>query len=177
MRWLGLAAAVFVVLAIAEIVVFVLVAKAIGLAWAILIALVTSAVGLWLLRREGTRGWRRFRGAVNEGRPPGREGVDGFVGLLGALLLLTPGFLTDAVGLLLLAPPIRAAARAGVRRAAESRISPSVAGQVFGPRFVRAKRGRPATSPGTPEPPPVTPEPPPSQSSGPRQAIEGEIVE
>lgn len=175
MRWLGLAAAVFVVLAIAEIVVFILVAKAIGLAWAILIALVTSAAGLWLLRREGMRGWRRFRSAVNEGRPAGREGVDGFVGLLGALLLLTPGFLSDAVGLLLLAPPVRAAARAGVRRAAESRISPSVAGQVFGPRFVRAKRGRTATVP------PVAPEPPPGPpsqpSSGPPQAIEGEIVE
>ncbi len=172
MRWLGLTAAVFVVLAIAEIVVFILVAKAIGLAWAILIALVTSAAGLWLLRREGIRGWRRFRSAVNEGRPPGREGVDGFVGLLGALLLLTPGFISDVVGLLLLAPPVRAAARAGVRRATESRISPSVAGQVFGPRFVRAKRGRTATVP------PVSPEPPPQQqSSGPPPAIEGEIVE
>src|SRR5690348_3897442 len=176
MRWLGLAAAVFVVLAIAEIVVFILVAKAIGLVWAILIALVTSAAGLWLLRREGVRGWRRFRGAVNEGRPPGREGVDGVVGLLGALLLLTPGFISDALGLLLLAPPVRAAARAGVRRAAESRISPSVAGQVFGPRFVRAKRARTATEP------PVTPEPPPppsssAPSSGPPKAIEGEIVE
>ena len=168
MRWLGLSAILFVILAIAEIVVFILVAKAIGLVWAILIALVTSAVGLWLLRREGARGWRRFRSAVNEGRPPGREGVDGVVGLLGALLLLTPGFISDAVGLLLLAPPIRAAARAGVRRAAETRISPSVAGQVFGPRFVRAKRGESAapSSPPTPSPP----------SSAP-PAIEGEIVD
>jgi UPF0716 protein FxsA len=170
MRWLGLTAVGFVVLAIAEIVVFILVAKAIGLLWAILIALATSAVGLWLLRREGARGWRRFRTAVNEGRPPGREGVDGVVGLLGALLLLSPGFISDAVGLLLLAPPIRAAARAGVRRAAESRISPSVAGQVFGPRFVRAKRGGTATVP------PVAAEPP-APPAGPPQAIEGEIVD
>jgi UPF0716 protein FxsA len=173
MRWLGLTAAGLVVLAIAEIVVFILVAKAIGLLWAILIALVTSAVGMWLLRREGARGWRRFRSAVNEGRPPGREGVDGVVGLLGALLLLSPGFIGDALGLLLLAPPIRAAARAGVRRAAESRISPSVAGQVFGPRFVRAKRGRTATVPPVP---PVSPDPPP-QPTGPPPAIEGEIVD
>lgn len=173
MRWLGLTAIGFVVLAIAEIVVFILVAKVIGLLWAILIALATSAVGLWLLRREGARGWRRFRTAVNEGRPPGREAVDGVVGLLGALLLLSPGFIGDAVGLLLLAPPIRAAARAGVRRATESRISPSVAGQVFGPRFVRAKRG-----PAAPEPPPPPPPPPPMQEpSGPPRAIEGEIVD
>jgi UPF0716 protein FxsA len=171
MKLLGLTAAAFVLLAIAEIVVFILVAKAIGLLWAILIALVTSAIGMWLLRREGARGWRRFRSAVNDGRPPGREGVDGVVGLLGALLLLSPGFIGDAIGLLLLAPPVRAAARAGVRRAAESRISPSVAGQVFGPRFVRAKRGHAPTTV-----PPVTPEPPPP-SSGPPRAIEGEIVD
>lgn len=171
MRWLGLTGIGFVVLAIVEIVVFILIAKAIGLLWAILIALVTSAIGLWLLRREGARGWRRFRTAVNDGRPPGREGVDGVVGLLGALLLLTPGFLTDAVGLLLLAPPVRAAARAGVRRAAESRISPSVAGQVFGPRLVRAKRGPTTVSP---EPPTA---PPPEEPSSPPPAIEGEIVD
>ena len=171
MRWFGLGVILFVILVIAEIVVFVLVAKAIGLAWAILIAIVTSAIGLLLLRREGSRGWRRFQTAVAEGRPPGREGVDGAVGLLGALLLLTPGFISDTVGLLLLAPPVRAAARAGVRRAAESRISPSVAGQVFGPRFVRAKRGR-----STPEPPPTAPAPS-SPPSGPPPAIEGEIVD
>jgi UPF0716 protein FxsA len=184
MRWFGLGAIVFVILAIAEIVAFVLLAKAIGLVWAILIAIVTSAIGLALLRREGSRGWRRFRTAVAEGRPPGRAGVDGAVGLLGAVLLLTPGFISDAAGLLLLAPPIRAAARAGVRRAAESRISPSIAGQVFGPRSVRARCSRPATvqiDPVSPEPPASTPaSTPPSNSpsnSPPPPAIEGEIVE
>lgn len=178
MRWFGLGAFLFVILAIAEIVVFVLLAKAIGLAWAILIAIVTSAIGLVLLRREGSRGWRRFRTAVAEGRPPGREGVDGAVGLLGAVLLLTPGFISDAVGLLLLAPPIRAAARAGARRAAESRISPTVAGQVFGPRLVRARRTRKATVHTDPVIPDSTsPSTSPPSSSGPPPAIEGEIVE
>jgi UPF0716 protein FxsA len=141
MRLFGLASILLIVFAIAEIVVFVLLAKAIGLGWAILIALATSLLGAFLLRREGARGWRRFRAAVTEGRPPGREATDGLTGLLGALLLLAPGFIGDAIGLLLLAPPLRALARAGVRRAAETRFSPAVAGQVFGPKLVRARRG------------------------------------
>jgi UPF0716 protein FxsA len=168
-RWLGVTAILLVVLAIAEIVVFIAVAKAIGLAWAVLLAVVTSVIGYVLLRREGSRGWRRFRGAVAEGRPPGREAVDGVVGLLGALLLLGPGFLTDTFGLLLLAAPVRAVARAGVRRAAEARIPPAVAGQVFGPRFVRAKRAGPAGG--------AASEPAAEPTPGPQQAIEGEIID
>ena len=164
MRWLGVTALLLVVLAIAEVVVFILLAKAIGLLWALLIALATSVVGAVLLRREGARGWRRFRAAVAEGRPPGREGADGAVGLLGALLLLTPGFLTDAAGLLLLAPPVRAYARRQVRRAAERRISPAAAGDLFGPRIVRAERTTP---------PPAAP----TGGTGTGGIVEGEVVE
>ena len=162
MRVLGVAALLLVALGIAEVALFVLVAHLVGWPWAILAALATSILGMALLRREGARGWRRFRDAVAEGRPPGREAVDGVVGLLGGLLLLAPGFLTDAAGLLLLAPPVRVR----VRRAVETRVSPQVAGQVFGPRLVRAKRSQPE---------------PPSSSSGdrhdPPDAIEGEIVD
>jgi UPF0716 protein FxsA len=174
MRLLGVTAVLLIVLGVAEVVVFVLIAKGVGLLWAILAALVTSILGMWLLRREGARGWRRFREAVREGRPPGREGVDGVVGLIGALLLLSPGFITDVFGLLLLAPPVRAAARSGVRRFAERRISPSVAGQVFGPRQVRVRRPRTARPE---ESPTVVAEPPPPPAGGPPPAIEGEIVD
>lgn len=180
MRWLGVTALLLVVLAIAEVVVFILLAKAIGLLWALLIALATSVVGAVLLRREGARGWRRFRAAVAEGRPPGREGADGAVGLLGALLLLTPGFLTDAAGLLLLAPPVRAAARSGVRRVAERRISPALAGEMFGPRFVRARRGGTPTSGPVEAEPGQAPRSAPTQTvqpDGPPPVIEGEIVD
>jgi UPF0716 protein FxsA len=186
MRWLGVTALLLVVLAIAEVVVFILVADAIGLPWALLAAIVTSVVGAVLLRREGSRGWRRFRAALAEGRPPGREGVDGVVGLAGALLLLGPGFLTDAVGLLLLAPPVRAAARSGVRRVAERRISPDVAGQVFGPRLVRARRGGGGGGGGVDAPVDAEPaaprtvpaQPTPRQQDGtPPPVIEGEIVD
>ncbi|GAA2627622.1 hypothetical protein GCM10010399_69000 [Dactylosporangium fulvum] len=137
---LGLTAIGAFLLVIAEVVVFVLVAQVIGWGWAVLIGLATMLIGAMLLKREGVRAWRRFRAAVGEGRPAGTEVSDGLTGLLGALLLLTPGFITDAVGLLLLVPPVRALAVRQVRNATERRISPAAAGDLFGPRFVRAQR-------------------------------------
>jgi UPF0716 protein FxsA len=183
MRPLGLVAIGTFLLVIVEITVFVLVAQAIGWGWAVLIGLATMLIGAMLLKREGVRAWRRFRAAVGEGRPPGGEVSDGLTGLLGALLLLTPGFLTDAVGLLLLVPPIRALARNQVRRVAERRISPAAAGDLFGPRFVRARRdpvpgpptpagtgaGAGSASPGSPGSP--------ADATGPADVVEGEIVE
>jgi len=166
MRPLGLAAIGAFLLVIAEIVGFVLVAQAIGWGWAILIGLATMLVGSVLLKREGVRAWRRFRTAVGEGRPPGGEVSDGLTGLLGALLLLTPGFLTDAVGLLLLVPPVRALARRQVRRFAERRISPAAAGDLFGPRFVRAQRD-----------PVVTQQPSAAAPGAAADVVEGEVVE
>lgn len=149
MRALGVTAVGGFLLVLAEIIVFVLVARAIGWPLAVLAGLATMAVGAVLLQREGVRGWRRFRAAVAEGRPAGGEVTDGLTGLLGALLLLTPGFVTDAAGLLLLLPPVRAVARGQVRRFAERRISPAAAGDLFGPKVVRAADpGRPAREPG-----------------------------
>lgn len=179
-RWLGIAAVGAVLLVAVEVTAFVLVAQAIGLGWTLLLLIVTSVLGTVLLRREGTRGWRRFRTAVGEGRPPGREGIDGLVGLVGPVLLTMPGFVTDAAGLLLAFPPLRAVASAGARRAAESRVPSEVAGQVFGPRFVRARRSASASA-ATVYDVPVTD----TTSRGgtattttvPRAAIEGDIVE
>src|SRR6266542_2603567 len=155
MRRAGIVALAFVALAIAEIAVFVAMVKLI----------VTSVAGGWLLGREGGRGWRRFRAALVEGRPPGRAATDGLLGLVGALLLVLPGFLTDVIGLLLIAPPTRQYARAGVQRAAERRIPASVAGDFFGPRRVRVRRGA------------ATPSPAPRPANGATTAIEGEIIE
>jgi UPF0716 protein FxsA len=176
-RWLGIAAVGAVLLLAAEVTVFVLVAQAIGLAWALLLLIVMSVLGTVLLRREGMRGWRRFRSAVGEGRPPGREGIDGLVGLIGPVLLIVPGFITDAAGLLLALPPLRAVARAGVRRAAESRVPAEVAGQVFGPRFVRARRSPSAPSGEVFEPPVAETAARGGTTTVPRAAIEGDIVE
>jgi UPF0716 protein FxsA len=70
-----------------------------------------SLLGATLLRHQGRGAWRRFNEAVAQRRFPGREVADGLLITLGGALLLTPGFITDAVGLLLLLPPTRAIAR------------------------------------------------------------------
>ena len=150
MRKLGFAAAGALLLVIAEITVFVLVAHAIGWWWAVLAGVATSVLGAVLAKREGVRAWQRLRSAVSEGRPPGGDASTGVAGLAGALLLLTPGFITDAAGLLLLIPPVRAFTGRQVRRATESRISAAAAGDLFGPRIVKATRAEPGPVPAQP---------------------------
>ncbi|GIG87563.1 FxsA family protein [Plantactinospora endophytica] len=165
---------------IVEVAVFVLLGRWIGFGWTILLLLAVSLLGLVLLRREGMRAWRGLRAAVEGGRPPGSEVSDGVVGLLAGLLLAVPGLFTGVAGLLLTVPLVRRLARGQVQRVAERRVSAQVAGDLFGPRRVRVRRGQPRPDTG-PEPTdagttaptagPATP------SSGTGPAIEGEIVE
>jgi len=156
-RWVLLS---LLALAILEIVTFVVVAKVIGVAWTLLLVLVTTVLGVWLMRREGMRAWRRFRAAAQSG-PPGQEVTDGAVGLGAAVLLVMPGFLTDLAGLALLVPPVRSMARAAMQRSAERRLSSAAAGDLFGPRKVRVYRSESASPPG----------------SSASQVIDGEIVD
>ena len=150
-------------LAVAEILVFVAVAHAIG-GWAVLLLVGSCLAGLMLLRREGIRGWRAFQGALRSGHPPGPEVSNSLVGLGGALLLALPGFLTGVAGLVLLLPPGRTLARRAVERFTERRMGSAVTGDLFGPRRVRSQRGEPVVV--------VTEQRP----STPAAAIEGEIV-
>ena len=153
-----------------EIAVFVAAVKLIGLAWALGALIAVSVLGGWLVPRQGMRAWRRFRAAAEEGRAPGRQVTDGLVGLIGALLLAAPGFVTGLVGAALFAPPLRWAVRNRVERSVERRISAEAAGTLFGPRRVRVRRRRPGAAP--PEPPPS-----PQPAAPPPPAIEGEIVD
>jgi UPF0716 protein FxsA len=158
-------------LAVAEIAVFIAVVHAIGAGWSLLLLAVTTVAGVALLRREGVRGWRAFRAAAEAGRPPGPQVSNSLVGLAGAVLLATPGFLSSLAGLLLIVPPTRWAARRGVERATERRVPAAVAGDLFGPRRVRVKRGEPTTAPADG---PAAPTPPPAAIEG--EVVEGEIV-
>lgn len=164
-------------LAIAEIAVFVGAVHWVGALWAMAALAATSAAGLLLLRREGIRGWRAFREAAEAGRPPGEQVTNSLVGLLGALLLAVPGFITAIAGLLLVLPPVRALARHGVRRVTERQVSSEVAGDLFGPRKVRVHRGDPLSTPTAPSSSaPSSSATPPSSSASSSAAIEGEIV-
>ena len=94
----------------------------IGVLPTILLLFAMSVLGALLLRHQGRGAWRRFNRALAEGRFPGREVADGLLITMGGALLLTPGFITDAVGLLLLLPPTRAIARLALRRWAARRL-------------------------------------------------------
>jgi UPF0716 protein FxsA len=166
-RGLALLPLGLLLLAVAEILVFVAVVNTIGAGWALGIIAASSAAGLVLLRREGIRGWRAFRAAAEAGRPPGAQVSDSLVGLLGALLLAVPGFVSGAAGLLLVLPPGRLLARRGVERATERRVSAAVAGDLFGPRHVRVRQSAPVDDP--------APAPASAGTSG--QILHGEVVE
>jgi UPF0716 protein FxsA len=101
----------FIVVPIAELYVLVRVGQQIGVLPTIAILLVDSLVGAWLLKREGRKAWAAFRRALDDKRVPAKEVADGALVLFGGALLLTPGFLSDVLGLLCVLPPTRAALR------------------------------------------------------------------
>jgi len=104
-------AALFVVVQIFEVWLLIQIGQAIG-GWQTLALLVLdSLLGAALLRHEGRRTWRAFRLALEERRMPAREVADGALVLVGGTLLITPGFLSDVVGVLCLLPPTRAVVR------------------------------------------------------------------
>ena len=84
-------------------------------------------LGSLLLRSQGRVVWRRFNETVRAGRVPHSEVIDGVLVIFGGAFLITPGFLTDVVGLLLLLPPTRALFRRAVRRRIERRAATGVA--------------------------------------------------
>ena len=117
---------VFLVVPFVELYVILQVGQAIGVLNTIALLLIVSAVGAWLVKREGLSVLRRAQQRAQQGSVPGKELVDGVLILFAGALLLTPGFVTDVVGILLLLPPVRAALRSSVaswlRRRAEFRV-------------------------------------------------------
>jgi UPF0716 protein FxsA len=105
-----------------ELAVIIQVGQVIG-AWpTIALLVVESALGAWIVRRQGTSAWRAVNDALAQGRPPGRELADGALILVGGTLLLTPGFVTDVLGFFLVLPPTRALARRLLARYARRRL-------------------------------------------------------
>jgi UPF0716 protein FxsA len=112
----------FIVVPLAELYVIIQVGQAIGALPTVGLLLLDSLLGSWLLRAQGRTVWRRFREALALGRAPARETVDGALVILGGALMLAPGFITDAFGVLLLLPPTRAVVRRGLARNALRRL-------------------------------------------------------
>jgi UPF0716 protein FxsA len=112
----------FILVPLAELAVLIAVGDWIGLVPTLILLLVVSVAGAWLAKREGVAAWRRLQVALADGRMPTVEATDGALILLAGALLLTPGFLSDVLGILLLLPPTRAVARRLLPRLAERRL-------------------------------------------------------
>jgi UPF0716 family protein affecting phage T7 exclusion len=101
---------------IAELYVIVQTSQAVGVGVTLLLLIGISIVGASLLKREGTATWRQLQESIRQGQVPTKHVTDGALILFGGALLLTPGFITDAVGFLLVLPPTRAAVKGSFRK-------------------------------------------------------------
>jgi UPF0716 protein FxsA len=108
--WWVLVAA-FIIVPILEIYVIIQVGQVIGAWWTIALLIADSILGSWLIRHEGRRAWQALTTALQSGRMPAKELADGALLLVGGTLMLSPGFITDAVGILLILPFTRPVAR------------------------------------------------------------------
>lgn len=100
---------VIFVFALLEVVVLGQVAESIGWGVTILLTVLTAMAGSLMFRWQGVETWVRLNHRLQKGEMPGNEMVEGVMLLLGGALLITPGFITDAIGFLLLVPQTRKA--------------------------------------------------------------------
>jgi UPF0716 protein FxsA len=114
--------ALFIVLPLAELYLIYTVGDAIGVIPTLLLLAADSVIGSLLLRSQGRVAWRRLNEALAEGRMPHREVQDGVLVVFGGAFLITPGFITDVIGLLMLLPPTRPLVRRLVMRALTRRV-------------------------------------------------------
>lgn len=137
-------AILLLVLPLAELAVIIKVADYIGLAQTLILLIAVSIMGAFLLKREGVATWRRLQETLSRGRMPTSEVTDGALILFGGALLLTPGFLTDVVGLLMLVPGPRALIKRWLARAFGFAAMRHPAGRagIVSSRVIRARRRR-----------------------------------
>jgi UPF0716 protein FxsA len=117
----------FIVVPIAELALIIQVGQEIGVLWTVAILVADSILGGVLMRSQGRAAWRRFNETTGAGRVPAREVLDGALVIFGGALLLTPGFITDILGLVLLIPPTRALVRGVLARRLAHRLVVSAA--------------------------------------------------
>ena len=128
--------ALLIVVPIVEIYVAVLVGHAIGALNTVGLLILFSLVGIWLTKRAGLAAFSRIRQQLEAGHMPTNELIDAGLVLAGGVLLIVPGFVTDALGLLLLFAPTRVVARTGLKRRFRGRV------QYLGPGSYGVHNGR-----------------------------------
>ncbi|WP_411282817.1 FxsA family protein [Lapillicoccus sp.] len=165
-RWSALLVVVLLVLPLLEIVAIIGVGKVIGGWPTFFLLLAESALGAWLVRREGARTWQALTGALTTGRMPSRQLADAALVLVGGTLLLTPGFLSDVVGFFFILPFTRPLARGVLERVVSRRL--------LGAIFPGQPDGHGPQGPFGGSPPGRSPGPAPTAPAD--DVIEGEIL-
>lgn len=122
----------FVALPLLEIYVIIQVGQVIGAWWTLALLVLDSIIGGWLVKREGARAWRALREALSAGRMPAGELADAALILIGGTLMLTPGFVSDVVGIVMILPLTRPLFRLLLATLVARRITAVPIG--FGPR-------------------------------------------
>jgi UPF0716 protein FxsA len=160
-------ALLFVVLPVVEIYVLIQIGQAIGAWWTVLLLIADGVFGSWLMKHEGTRAWTALTTALRSGRMPARELADAALILVGGTLLLTPGFVSDVVGLFLILPFTRPVARRMLTAFLTRRFltGPGGLGGGMGPAGPRPTQPRADSRAGT------------RQSPGPDGVVQGEVVD
>lgn len=132
-----------VVMPIVELTVIVQVAEEVGVLETLALLIAISIAGAWLLKQQGLQTWRSLQATTARGEVPTKEATDGALILFGGALLLTPGFVTDVFGILLLLPPTRAVVKSSFRKMfagwAVRRAGP--AGKVYTATVTGVRRG------------------------------------
>lgn len=106
-----------------EIGIFVWVGGMIGPWWVVSLIVLSGILGVALAKKEGAQTWIKARKSTKKGQMPAAEIIDGICIFIGAVLLFSPGFLTDIVGLLLVIPYTRYFLKLGIVKWIQSKVS------------------------------------------------------
>ena len=112
----------FIAVPLIELAVLVKLGEVWGFMPTIMLVLLTGISGAYLTRREGLSVWLRIQNDMAEGRMPADKLLDGLLILIGGVLLLTPGLLTDITGFCLVLPPTRRIAKTWISKKFQSKL-------------------------------------------------------
>jgi UPF0716 protein FxsA len=120
----------FIGIPVLELLIFLALGSKIGITSTLGIIIVTAFLGAYLTKSQGLKALSKYQTALAEGRLPHEEAIDGVLILIAGAVLLTPGFLTDAIGFSLLIPTCRDFFKAVIKAKLKDRVT--VAGEAMG---------------------------------------------
>lgn len=120
----------FIAIPVLELMIFLFLGSKIGIGATLSIIVITAILGAYLTKSQGLKALQKYQTALAEGRLPHEEVLDGLMILIAGAVLLTPGFLTDTIGFLLLIPTVRNSVRGVLKNYLKTRVT--VVGETMG---------------------------------------------